>query len=77
MTGAQITAFHANSGVAASVMASVLIGAALAVLLVWGVWAARTAYVGWTENRINERQFLGVIVRFLAMYVVLTYFLLS
>lgn len=37
----------------------------------------RTAYVGWAENRINQRQFLGVIVRFLAMYVVLTFFLLS
>jgi hypothetical protein len=35
------------------------------------------AYVGWAEHRITERQFLAVIVRFVAMYLVLTFFLLS
>ncbi|EMM6194637.1 TPA: TIGR03758 family integrating conjugative element protein [Pseudomonas aeruginosa] len=77
MTNAQLTAFQANSGVAPQALSTVLLGAVLAVLLLWGVWAIRTAYVGWAESRINQRQFLGVIVRFLAMYVVLTYFLLS
>ena len=33
--------------------------------------------VGWAENQLNQRQFLGVVVRFLAMYLVLTFFLLS
>jgi integrating conjugative element protein (TIGR03758 family) len=37
----------------------------------------RTAYVGWVERRLTERQFLGVIVRFVAMYLVLSFFLLS
>ena len=77
MNSAQLTAFQANSGITPSVMATALIGVVFAVLLLWGVWAIRTAYVGWAENRINQRQFLGVIVRFLAMYVVLTFFLLS
>ncbi|MNG34572.1 hypothetical protein D3C84_1210880 [compost metagenome] len=48
-----------------------------AVLLLWGVWAMRTAYTGWAEQRLSQRQFLGVVVRFVAMYLVLTYFLLS
>lgn len=77
MNSAQLTAFQANSSITPSVMATALIGVVFAVLLLWGVWAIRTAYVGWAENRINQRQFLGVIVRFLAMYVVLTFFLLS
>ncbi|HEJ1942602.1 TPA: TIGR03758 family integrating conjugative element protein [Pseudomonas aeruginosa] len=77
MTNAQLSAFQASSGVTPHVMSALLIGVMLAVLLLWGVWAIRTAYVGWAESRINQRQFLGVIVRFLAMYVVLTYFLLS
>ncbi len=77
MNSAQLTAFQANSGITPSVMATTLVGVVFAVLLLWGVWAIRTAYVGWAENRINQRQFLGVIVRFLAMYVVLTFFLLS
>ena len=58
-------------------MATVLVGVVFAVLLVWGVWAIRTAYVGWSENRLNQRQFLGVCVRFLLMYLLLSFFLLS
>ncbi|MDF8361313.1 MULTISPECIES: TIGR03758 family integrating conjugative element protein [Pseudomonadota] len=77
MTGAQVSAFQANSGITPNAMATVLVGAVFAVLLVWGVWAIRTAYVGWAESRLNQRQFLGVVVRFLALYLVLTYFLLS
>lgn len=73
MNSAQLTAFQANSGITPPVMATALGGVVFAVLLLWGVWAIRTAYVGWAENRINQRQFLGVIVRFLAMYVVLTF----
>lgn len=36
----------------------------------------RTAYVGWVEHRINQRQFIAVIVRFVAVYLVLAFFLL-
>ena len=77
MNGAQLSAFQAKSGFTPAVMATVLVGAVFAVLLLWGAWAIRTAYVGWAESRINQRQFLGVVVRFLAMYVVMTFFLLS
>ena len=77
MNGAQISAFQANSGITPNAMAVVLIGAVFAVLLVWGVWAIRTAYVGWAESRLNQRQFLGVCIRFVAMYLVLSFFLLS
>lgn len=77
MNGAQLSAFRANSGIVPAEMATVLVGVVFAVLLVWGVWAIRTAYVGWAESRLNQRQFLGVVIRFLAMYVVLTFFLLS
>ena len=77
MTTAQATAFQANSGCTAADVSVVLISLVFAVLLLWGVWALRTAYVGWAEERISQRQFLGVAVRFVAMYLVLTFFLLS
>ncbi|MCH2557404.1 MAG: TIGR03758 family integrating conjugative element protein [Alcanivorax sp.] len=77
MNAAQATAFQANAGFSASDMSVVLVSLVFAVLLLWGVWALRTAYVGWAEERISQRQFLGVAVRFIAMYVVLTFFLLS
>ena len=77
MTADQLAAFQANGGFTPPDVAFVLIGAVFVVLLLWGVWALRSAYVGWAESRISQRQFLGVAVRFVAMYVVLTFFLLS
>ena len=73
----QVAAFQANGGFAPSVVSAVVLAFVFAVLLLWGVWAMRTAYVGWAEHRLTPRQFLGVIVRFLAMYLVLSFFLLS
>lgn len=77
MTADQIAAFQANGGFAPSAVSVVVLGFVFAILLLWGVWAMRTAYVGWAEHRLTERQFLGVIVRFVAMYLVLGFFLLS
>ena len=77
MNAAQISAFQANGGFAPSVVATAVLSLVFAVLLLWGVWAMRTAYTGWAEQRLSQRQFLGVVVRFVAMYLVLTFFLLS
>ena len=46
MNGALVSAFQANGGIAPSAMATALVSAVFAVLLVWGVWAIRTTYVG-------------------------------
>lgn len=77
MNAAQQAAFQAHSGFTPAQMATVLLSVVFAVLLLWGVWAIRTAYTGWAEQRLGTRQFLGVVMRFLALYLVLTYFLLS
>lgn len=77
MNAAQTAAFQANSGIPPSDMATVLLGAVFAVLLVWGTWAMRSAYVGWAEEQLSQRQFLVVAVRFAVLYLVLTLFLLS
>ncbi|VVO77014.1 hypothetical protein PS874_01466 [Pseudomonas fluorescens] len=77
MNAAQIAAFQANSGITPAEMATVLLGAVFAVLLLWGVWAIRSAYVGWAEEQLSHRQFLVVVVRFVVLYLVLTFFLLS
>lgn len=77
MNAAQVSAFQANGGFAPSIVATVVLSLVFAVLLLWGVWAMRSAYTGWAEQRLSQRQFLGVVVRFVAMYLVLTYFLLS
>ncbi|MGR0021757.1 TIGR03758 family integrating conjugative element protein [Ectopseudomonas mendocina] len=77
MNAAQLAAFQANSGLTPIEMATVLLGAVFAVLLLWGVWAIRSAYVGWAEEQLSHRQFLVVVVRFVVLYLVLTFFLLS
>ena len=77
MNAAQITAFQANSGLTPTEMATVLLGAVFAVLLLWGAWAIRSAYVGWAEEQLSHRQFLVVVVRFVVLYLVLAFFLLS
>jgi integrating conjugative element protein (TIGR03758 family) len=77
MNAAQTAAFQANSGLTPSDVSVVLIGAVFAALLLWGVWAIRSAYVGWAEEQLSHRQFLVVVVRFVVLYLVLTFFLLS
>jgi integrating conjugative element protein (TIGR03758 family) len=77
MNAAQTAAFQANSGITPSDVSVVLTGAVFAVLLVWGVWAMRSAYVGWADEQLSQRQFLVVVVRFVVLYLALTFFLLS
>lgn len=77
MSADQLTAFVSNGGFTPSDSAVLFLGAVFAVLLLWGVWAMRTAYVGWAESTLSARQFLLVIVRFVAMYLALTFLLLS
>jgi integrating conjugative element protein (TIGR03758 family) len=77
MTATQATAFQANAGFTAGELSTLVLGLVFAVLLLWGVWALRTAYTGWVEGHLSQGQFLSVAVRFLAIYLVLGFFLLS
>ncbi|MDR0578720.1 MAG: TIGR03758 family integrating conjugative element protein [Candidatus Accumulibacter sp.] len=77
MTATQITAFQANAGFTPGELSTLVLGVVFAVLLLWGAWALRTAYTGWVEGHLTHGQFLGVAVRFLALYLVLSFFLLS
>jgi integrating conjugative element protein (TIGR03758 family) len=73
----QLTAFQSNGGFTPSDCAVLLLSAVFVALLLWGVWAMRAAYVGWAQHHLPPHQFLAVIVRFVAMYLALTYLLLS
>lgn len=77
MNADQLAAFQANAGFAPTTLSSVVVGVVFAVLLLWGAWALRTAWVGWSEDNLTQGQFLSVAVRFAALYLVLTFFLLS
>lgn len=77
MNADQLAAFQANAGFAPTTVSAVVVGGVFAVLLLWGAWALRTAWVGWSEDNLTQGQFLSVAVRFAALYLVLTFFLLS
>ncbi len=77
MSADQLTAFSSNGGFAPADCAVLLLSGVFAALLLWGVWAMRTAYVGWAEGRLSHRVLLAVLARFAAMYLVLTFLLLS
>ena len=50
----QVAAFTANGGFAPGAVSAVVLGFVFAVLLLWGVWAMRTAYVGWAEHHASS-----------------------
>lgn len=77
MTEDQTAAFVAHGGFEPATGASLLLGAVFVVLLLWGVWAVHSAYVGWTLNTASARDVFIVAVRFIALYVLLTFLLLS
>lgn len=77
MTSDQLSAFVNNGGFTPLASATLLLSGVFVVLLLWGIWAMRAAYVGWAEDSLSARHFLMVIVRFIAMFVVLTFLLLS
>ncbi|MDR1934498.1 MAG: TIGR03758 family integrating conjugative element protein [Candidatus Accumulibacter sp.] len=77
MNAAQSAAFQANAGFSPAEVSGVVLGVVFAVLLVWGVWAMRTAYAGWADQHLTPGQFFGVVIRFLAIYLVLGFLLLS
>lgn len=76
-TADQLTAFQANGGFQPSESATLLLGLLFVVVLLWGVWATRSAYAGWVERHIPQRALLAVIARFVAIYLALTFFFLS
>jgi integrating conjugative element protein (TIGR03758 family) len=77
MTADQTTAFQANGGFLPAEVSAVILAFVFAILLLWGAWALRSAYVGWAEQHLSQGQFLGVVARFVALYLALAYFLLS
>jgi len=73
----QLSAFKINGGFEPTEVATLLLCAVFVVLLVWGVWAIRSAYSCWATNQLSHKEFVLVVVRFSAMYLALTFLLLS
>lgn len=77
LSAEQIQAFKVNGGFEPSQLGILIVAAVFAVLLVWGVWAIKTAYAGWVSEQLSHKEFSLVVVRFFALYIVLSFVLLS
>lgn len=73
----QLNAFNSNSGFTPEQLGTVILGVLFAVLIVWGMWAIKTAYSGWVTKQLSNKELVLVIVRFGMIYCVLTFLLLS
>ncbi|CAK7008586.1 TIGR03758 family integrating conjugative element protein [Saezia sanguinis] len=73
----QLNAFKVNGGFEPDAVATLLLCVVFVVLLVWGIWAIRSAYSCWAVNDLSHKEFALVVVRFALMYLVLTFLLLS
>lgn len=73
----QVSTFHTNSGFTPEQLGTLILSVLFAVLIVWGVWAIKTAYAGWVTQQLSHKEFVLVVVRFAVIYCVLTFLLLS
>lgn len=73
----QVNAFQTNSGFTPEQLSTFILSVLFALLIVWGVWAIKTAYSGWSAQQLSHKEFVMVIVRFVLVYIVLTFVLLS
>lgn len=73
----QTNAFNTNSGFMPEQLGVLILSALFAILMVWSVWAIKTAYSGWVSKQLSHKEFLLVVVRCSVIYIVLTFLLLS
>lgn len=73
----QVAVFNTNSGFMPENLGTLILSILFATLIVWGVWAIKTAYAGWSSQQLTHKEFFMVIVRFTVIYIVMSFILLS
>ncbi|QIQ21466.1 TIGR03758 family integrating conjugative element protein [Zophobihabitans entericus] len=77
MTNDQLTAFAINAGFTPEELNFLLLGFVFAILLLWGAWAIKSAYVCWASQKMSDKEFALVVIRFFALYILISFLLLS
>ncbi|KWS16863.1 MULTISPECIES: TIGR03758 family integrating conjugative element protein [Pseudomonas syringae group] len=77
MSAAQSAAFKSNSGFVPTDAYTLFVGAVMAFLILWGVWAITTGYKGWAQGKLPSDKFFGLFLRFAVMYLVVGFILLK
>ncbi|MPQ69552.1 MULTISPECIES: TIGR03758 family integrating conjugative element protein [unclassified Pseudomonas] len=76
MSASQLNAFQAMGGFTPQQSTTLLIGLALAGALIFAAWALVTGYRGWATGQLSQGKLVGLAVKVMLIYLLLTFLLL-
>lgn len=76
MSPQQFTAFQAMGGFTPQQSTTLFIGLVLSSALVFAAWALSSGYRGWATGQISQAKFVGLTLKVILIYILLTFLLL-
>lgn len=76
MSPQQVTAFQAMGGFTPLQSTTLFIGLVLSSALVFAAWALSSGYRGWATGQISQAKFIGLTLKVILIYILLTFLLL-
>ncbi|MBK0155558.1 TIGR03758 family integrating conjugative element protein [Pseudomonas sp. S75] len=77
MSGAQVAAFNAASGITPQASTVLFVGTVIALSTLWGAWALYSIYRGWTTQNIDRNIAAGSTVKVIVLLLILSTLVLS
>ncbi|CAI8955274.1 conjugal transfer protein [Pseudomonas sp. 250J] len=77
MSGTQVAAFNAASGVTPQASTVLFVGTVIALSTLWGAWALYSIYRGWATQNIDRNIAVSSTVKVLVLLLILSTFVLS
>ncbi|AYF50023.1 TIGR03758 family integrating conjugative element protein [Pseudomonas sp. S5D5] len=76
MSPQQVTAFQAMGGFTPQQSTTLFIGLVLSSALLFAAWALASGYRGWATGQISQAKFVGLTLKVILIYILLTFLLL-
>ena len=77
MSGTQVAAFNAASGVTPQASTVLFVGTVIALSTLWGAWALYSIYRGWATSNIDRAIAGASVVRVIVLLMILSALVLS
>ena len=77
MSGAQVAAFNAASGITPQATTVLLVGTVIALSTLWGAWALYSIYRGWATQNLDKHIAGSSTVKVLVLLLILSALVLS
>lgn len=76
MSSAQTSAFLASAGFTPADSSTLWVGAAMGLLILWGVWVFLSIYRGWSTRNLDRATAAAGAVRWTVLFMIMTFMLL-